>query len=122
MSMGRPQRAGRFRITIGPPRAGLLKWVRRVILVGWVTLIVASEPSFAEDMRRAWAQPSGSTRRMAVTDVIVNIVMVDLALPFGALAMFGYGVFPNRNYLITGKPPFGLSWDEARRKKDATKR
>ena len=59
---------------------------------------------------------------MAVADVIVNVVMVDVALPFGALAMFGYGVVPKRNYLITGKPPVGLSWDEAKRKKDATKR
>ena len=59
---------------------------------------------------------------MAVTDVIVNVVMVDLALPFGALAMFGYGVVPNRNYWIAGKPPFGLSWDEAQRKNDAKKR
>jgi hypothetical protein len=93
-----------------------------VIVVGWAALIVASAPSFVKDMQRAWALPPGPTRRMAVADGIVNIVMVDLALPFAALAMFGYGVVPNRNYLITGKPPVGLSWDETQRKKDAKKR
>ena len=114
--------APRWRLTAGRPRAGILKWVRRVIVVGWAALIVASAPSFVNDMQRAWAQPSGPLRRMAVADVIVNAVMVDIALPFAALAMFGYGVVPNRNYLITGKPPVGLSWDEAQRKKDAKKR
>ena len=122
MSKRRPRREKRFNITLGPPRARFLKWVRRVIVVGWAVLIVASAPSFVKDMQRAWATPSGPTRRMAVADVIVNVVMVDVALPFGALAMFGYGVVPKRNYLITGKPPVGLSWDEAKRKKDATKR
>lgn len=122
MSERRPRRTSRFKITLGPPRAGFLKSIRRVIFVGWAALIVASAPSSFKDVQRAWALPSGPPRRMAVADVIVNVVMVDLALPFATLAMFGYGVVPNRNYLITGKPPVGLSWDEAQRKKDAKKR
>jgi len=65
---------------------------------------------------------SGSTRRDAMVDLIVSVLMVDVAVPLGALAMFGYGVVPRRNALITGEPPFHLSWDEAKRKKDATKR
>jgi len=66
--------------------------------------------------------PSGSTRRDAVVDLIVNVLMVDVAVPLGALAMFGYGVMPRKNALITGEPPFQLSWDEAKRKKDAARK
>jgi len=49
-------------------------------------------------------------------------LMVDVAVPFGALAVFGYGVFPRRNASLTGQPPLYLLWDEAKRKKDAKKR
>jgi hypothetical protein len=66
--------------------------------------------------------PSGPTRRMAAADVVVSAFMIDIALPFGALAMFGYGVFPRKNASITGEPPFLVLWDEAKRKKDTARK
>ena len=122
MSEGQRRHSKRLRLTAGPPSSAFIKWVRRVIVVGWAVLVLASAPSFVEEARRVWAMSSGPSRREALADLIVEAMMVDLALPFAALAMFGYGVVPNRNYLITGKPPVGLSWDEAQRKKDAKKR
>jgi hypothetical protein len=96
--------------------------MRRVIVAGWVLTVLVSAPSFVQEGRRISAMASGSTRRDALMDLIVSVLMVDVAMPLGALAMFGYGVVPRRNALITGEPPFQLSWDEAKRKKDAARR
>ena len=92
-----------------------------MIVAGWVLTILVSAPSFLQEARRTWAMPSGQTRRDALADLIVSVLMVDVAVPFGALAMFGYGVFPRKNASITSEPPFLVLWDEAKRKKDARK-
>ena len=89
--------------------------MRATILGVWALVLFVGVPGVIRDARAILeSQPPGVTRNAALRDLVAETVVNLVALPFIALSIFGYGVFPRNNAAVTGGPWFVSAWRSRR--------
>jgi hypothetical protein len=105
----------RWRLTDEKPSPRFLRWVRGTILVLWAVVLLVGVPRVVNQASEILQSPPSPSRSQALRDLAAEAVVFMVAIPFTALAIFGFGIVPRKNAAITGGPWFVSVWRTSRR-------
>lgn len=96
--------------------------MRCSILVLWTVVLLFGVPSVVKEANAILAsKPPGPVRSQELRDLVVQALVIFVAAPFIALAIFGFGVIPRRGAAMTGGRSFDVLWRSRRRTRRQTK-